>query len=1211
MANKELDLKLRITADGKQAAGEVAAIGNGVAGVGDQAEAAAGKTGLLEKGLAAVGLALTADFLVNQAQEVAAIAEEYKGMAARLRLVAGEGAGLADALDRVHATSTEVGSDIVATADLYAVLARSTKGSASEIQGLTSTIQKSFAITGASGAEAAGATRQLSQALASGVLRGDEFNSVMEQAPRLMQALAASLNVSTGELRNMAQEGKLSADVVIAALQDQAAAIDRDFSAIPETIGRATQRLGNEWLLFLGRLDQTSGATTGAAEALNTVAENIDEIAAAALLAGEAVLAGFVYRAGAAMVEYGRVMVSTRAATVASAEASTLAGRAAAESAMAVQQAVVAAREAAAADVARARAAQDASSADAVAARAAVQSATEMAARAASSDAAALAELRRAKAVRDTSVAAASAAAQEAAARARSTQATLDQLLADRAMAEAAAIYGPQRAALERDVAAARAANATATAAATAAEARLAEVSVAAATAVTAAQNRLATAKSLSVQASTDLSRVSAANVAALRAESAAIAANTAATMAGYRAVSAARIEAQAVAMEAAAQTRQSTGVIAAGWGVVQRAGSAAMNTIRAIPTQWLITIGILGYDVAIAGVKKVSEVLAEMALQSDGTRERLAKYREELAAQRGAAQAAAQELSGYRDVAVQVAANVQRMGEAERERYQASLEGAREYWEAMYREAALAEELGQKSAVSKEEAGKHLAALSAGLREVDAAAQLTREAVANLIDPQAAVLVADFTQQVEDLKSKGAPAAEAVGKALAEMGALFDPTSVASVRAYGQALDELAAQGVIGAEQVGAEWTKALAKMDGRQLQQFAIAAEAAFGGSERGARALAEVMDGVLHRAIAASGQDWGVLTDGISSGAQQALAHVDLIADHTEALGAKGVDAGRAIQGALIDALKNASTPQDIAAIEARMESLGITGGKAGQLLAEALRAAREKVDGLTPGINSLEEAYKRLGITSQAILQKEAAELKVALDLLRTKGASLADLSAGWARYAAAAIAANGGVAGSAIQAEAAMHGFEVIVDKAGKITLRAMTEAADATDKAGRAAYDAAGGYTAIADEAARAREESEKALLAARESNRTAGVRTWNGLTVASELEAYGIGRARALELSREFTASNGFDVPYFSNPGQIKYGGRYGTLSTAIAKLANQELRSTAADNPQNQIAPINLTFPGIGQFRVNAEPQVARDLEAAIRKLLLQVNG
>ena len=926
---QDLKVGIKITADGKQAADELNQISGGLEGVGGKAKDAAGETDLLTTGLKGVAAALTVDFLLNQATELGKLADEYNNMAGRLKLVAGEGDGLATALENVRATANESGAAIGATADLYGVLARATKGSAAEVDALTSIIIKSFAVSGASTAEVEGATRQLGQALASGVLRGDEFNSVMEQAPRLAMAMAAGLNVTTGELRTMAGEGKLTADVVIGAIKSQAAAINTDFATLPDTIGRATQRMANEWQVFIGELDKTSGASAAVASAIDGVSSNLSAVASIATVAGEAVFAAFATKAGGALLTYGKELMAARAATTASAAASIESGNAANWATL-------------------------------------------------QSEKMATAELARAKAVQSA------------------TAATLAEVAATSAAAQQAAIYGPQRAALEREVAAARTVNATATKAVVLAEQQL------------------------------------------LAAQQAGITAAGALT----------------------AATTTNAGLMATAWGKVQGAAHSVMTAIRSIPTSWMVMIAVVGWEAGVAGVKKLSEALAEMALKLDGTRDRLDAQREAMAEQAGVAASTAQALSEYKDVAIQVAANVARMGEAERERYEYNLKQSRAYWEAIYREQSALLELGQGSAQAKEEAGKHLAAIGAGIRDLEAAATLTKEAIANMIDPAAAGLLADFNTRVDELKTKGESAGIAIKKALADMAKELDTGSTDSVLAYGQALDQLGKDGTLSAQQVGDAWAAAIGKLDGQELEKFAITAQTAFGSSERDASALSDVMDQVLRRAIANSGQDFGLLSTGMSSASTNSLASLDLIVGGIDRLKSQGVDTGKAIEGALIAAFKAASNQTEINAVITRMDELGLSGDKAGHAINDAMIAARQKVDDLTPGIQSAEEAYRKLGITSQEALTKQSTNLREAYEYLVKSGASINEQNAAWAKYAEAAIAANGGVASSTLQAEAAQHGMTIAIDNTGKATVRTK-EVLESMASASRRAADAA------------------------------------------------------------------------------------------------------------------------------------------------------
>lgn len=962
------------------------------------------------------------DQAINRLGDLAGVADEAKGLAGRLQLVAGAGDALTRALADVRTVANAAGADINATGDLYATLARTTKESAEGVNGLTKTIAQANSISNQGAAAADGAVRQLSQALASGVLRGDEFNSVMEQAPRLVQAMADGLGVTIGQLRQMAGDGKLTTEAIIGALRSQAAVIDQEFTVLPDTIARATQRMANEWQVFIGELDRTTGASDTVAAALGGVANNLHAIGAAALLAGEAVLAGFIGKATIGVVQYGRDLMAARAASISAAEAAIqvsqsaqavavahlAAGDAAALAAQAEHTLAVAAVEVSAASTA-------AAAADQAAARQAQQTAVAKASSAAAAADLARADLVAAKASAASAVSTAADAALVVRARSKAAASALAQLEADRAVAERAAIFGPQRAALERDLATARRVAAEAASAAAEAESGLAHARAVSAQAVVAAENRLATAQRLSIQASTELRAASAARASAAGVEAAAVttlaAAETgaaraalAARMAGYRAQRDAALDVAAAVMEsnAAAQAaaHKSAGIVASAWGGVKDAAHGVAQAVRAIPAQWAITLGILGYDVAKASIEWVSEHLAEMALKADGTRDRLVGMREEMAQQQGAAAAAAQGYSEYAKMAVQVAANVNHMAQAERDRYRAGLEGAQKYWQAMYREAALAADLGQKSEESKEEAGKHLAAIAQGLRDVEAADKLTREASANLLDPRAAVLVQAFTAQVEELRAKGVPAAEATAQAMGSMAKSLSPESVADVRAYGQALAEMADQGQIGAHQMAAAWVQAIGKMAGADLAQFRATLGAAFGDGERDVVAMASAMDAILRRAILATGQDWSRLTTGISAGAQDALASIDLITDGQDRLREMGVDVSAAIRGALKKAFESAVTQRDLDTVTGKMRDLGLSAKQAGAEAAKAFADAATKVRDLSAAEDLLAKArgLRAKGKTKPAA-DDPRAQISAEFDLTNAQQAMLRLSSSG--------------------------------------------------------------------------------------------------------------------------------------------------------------------------------------------------------------------
>ena len=153
---------------------------------------------------------------------------------------------------------------------------------------LTETIAQAMQIGAQSAQASDAAITQLIQGLQSGVIRGDEFNSIMEQAPRLSKAMADGLGVTTGELRKMAEAGQLTSATVIAALQGQAQVIEQEFGKLPATIGRALSDLSTSWTVFIGGADEATGASKAAAEVIESLAKNLDLVASALINSGQA-----------------------------------------------------------------------------------------------------------------------------------------------------------------------------------------------------------------------------------------------------------------------------------------------------------------------------------------------------------------------------------------------------------------------------------------------------------------------------------------------------------------------------------------------------------------------------------------------------------------------------------------------------------------------------------------------------------------------------------------------------------------------------------------------------------------------------------------------------------------------------------------------------------------------------------------------------------
>jgi len=247
---------------------------------------------------ALAGAAIGGSMLAGTLGDVSRAADAYTNLRSRIQLVTGEGPALQAAFNAVFDVATRTNSSLESTGTLFQRLADAGKASGQSTQqavstalSLTETINQAVQISGASAQSSDAALQQLIQAMQSGVLRGEEFNSVMEQAPRLAKALADGLGVTTGELRAQAEAGRLTSQVVIAALQGQAQVVQGEFSKLAPTVGRAIQNLSTEWTRYVGEVDQATGISRTAAEAINALGRNLDTVASLLFAAGKAAAA--------------------------------------------------------------------------------------------------------------------------------------------------------------------------------------------------------------------------------------------------------------------------------------------------------------------------------------------------------------------------------------------------------------------------------------------------------------------------------------------------------------------------------------------------------------------------------------------------------------------------------------------------------------------------------------------------------------------------------------------------------------------------------------------------------------------------------------------------------------------------------------------------------------------------------------------------------
>lgn len=219
---------------------------------------------IVQAGMRTMAAALAGVSTIALARQFLAMTDEAKKMDAQLRLATAGMGSFAVAQEDVRRIAEDTRSDLSATAGLYAAFARGARElslSQEQVAEITETVGKAFKVSGTGAVESAQAIRQLTQAFQSGVLRGDEFNSIMENAPRLARLLSDSLNIPTGSLRAMAEAGELTAAQLTRAFSDKkfTAALDEEFKQIPVTFDDAMTLVYNSALTTFSEFDRGGG----------------------------------------------------------------------------------------------------------------------------------------------------------------------------------------------------------------------------------------------------------------------------------------------------------------------------------------------------------------------------------------------------------------------------------------------------------------------------------------------------------------------------------------------------------------------------------------------------------------------------------------------------------------------------------------------------------------------------------------------------------------------------------------------------------------------------------------------------------------------------------------------------------------------------------------------------------------------------------------
>ena len=381
--------------------------------------------------------------------------------------------------------------------------------------------------------------------------------------------------------------------------------------------------------------------------------------------------------------------------------------------------------------------------------------------------------------------------------------------------------------------------------------------------------------------------------------------------------------------------------------------------------------------------------------------------------------------------------------------------------------------------------------ASAAAIAQVAQSLQLATEKSLGLTD-QSRKLIGEFT----DVVTKGGEVSDALGKITKAL----ELGNLDGIRNAGVALDVLGQRGKIS----GAQIREALASaLKGEDLNVFRINALAAFDQTEQGARRLQAAIDAISNESLRRAGTSLEELTSGFSKSSASAINDVDALAKTLKDLKLTGDDAGRALSKSLDTALAAANTERSVQAVIDRFESLGKSGQLAGEQLAAGLEKAREKIEALKPGIQSLDEALRNFGLKTQTELAATAEKLGASYQRIAYDArVSLADQRKAFEAYSAAAIAANGGVESSAVKVARVVLETREAALGAGKAGAEAGKATAAGFDAATASINAAAGSLSSFSDAATKARNSASLSTLGGNTYDKNGFAQDSNGNTL-------------------------------------------------------------------------------------------------------------
>ncbi|WP_213779216.1 tape measure protein, partial [Enterobacter hormaechei] len=237
-----------------------------------------------------VSAAISVALIVEWGRAFLSAADSMNQLNARIERLTGSAATASQTMQNLMRISSATGGSLQDTAKLWETLStalRDTGATNGQIIQLTETLQKIGRIGGSSSEEMANALRQFGQSISSGVVRAEEFNSILEQMPELARQIAAGMGVSIGELRQLMLDGKLTAEDALNAIQKQTSSVNAEFDKLPRTLSQANTALTNSFLTMVDDINQATEASNGMVLVIDSLAVAIGRLTGQAATASQ------------------------------------------------------------------------------------------------------------------------------------------------------------------------------------------------------------------------------------------------------------------------------------------------------------------------------------------------------------------------------------------------------------------------------------------------------------------------------------------------------------------------------------------------------------------------------------------------------------------------------------------------------------------------------------------------------------------------------------------------------------------------------------------------------------------------------------------------------------------------------------------------------------------------------------------------------------